>query len=54
MKGYLSGLKGYKLCRDCGQPILKRGQKRKHPDDYRHAQGCRYASPNQKAKVNDE
>jgi len=33
-------LKGYKLCPECGQPILKKGQQRKHPDDYRHAQGC--------------
>ena len=33
---------GYKLCKGCGQPMLKRGQKRKHPDDYRHAQGCPY------------
>jgi hypothetical protein len=31
---------GYKLCKSCGQPVLKKGQKRKHPDDYRHAQGC--------------
>ena len=29
-----------KLCNVCGQPILRKGQKRKHPDDYRHAQGC--------------
>lgn len=36
-------LRGYKLCKDCSCPILKRGQKRKHPEDYRHAQGCRYA-----------
>lgn len=32
--------KGYKLCPECGQPILKKGQTRKHPDDYRHARGC--------------
>jgi hypothetical protein len=32
--------KGYKLCPECGQPILKKGQQRKHPDDYRHARGC--------------
>ena len=36
-------LMGYKLCRDCGSPVLKRGQKRKHSDDYRHASGCRFA-----------
>jgi hypothetical protein len=30
----------YKLCPECGQPVLKRGQKRKHPQDYRHARGC--------------
>lgn len=33
----------YKLCKDCGCPVLKKGQKRRHPDDYRHAVGCRYA-----------
>lgn len=33
-------IKGYKLCKFCEQPMLKKGQKRKHPDDYRHAQGC--------------
>lgn len=33
-------LSGYKLCAGCGQPMLKKGQMRKHPDDYRHAQGC--------------
>lgn len=38
--------KGYKLCPECGQPVLKKGQKRKHPDDYRHARGC----PNADAK----
>lgn len=32
--------KGYKLCTQCGCPILRKGQKRKHPDDYRHANGC--------------
>ena len=30
----------YKRCTECGQPMLKRGQKRKHSDDYRHARGC--------------
>lgn len=29
-----------KLCKECGQPVLKRGQKRKHPNDYQHAIGC--------------
>ena len=33
-------MKRYKLCPECGQPMLKKGQKRKHPDDYRHARGC--------------
>lgn len=37
-------MKGYKLCKECGQPMLKAGQKRKHPDDYRHARGCSLAS----------
>lgn len=35
-----ANLRGYKLCPGCGQPMLKKGQKRKHPDDYRHAKGC--------------
>ena len=30
----------YDLCKECGQPMLRKGQKRKHRDDYRHAQGC--------------
>lgn len=30
----------YKLCPECDQPILREGQRREHPDDYRHAQGC--------------
>lgn len=34
---------GYKLCRFCWQPMLKKNQKRKHQDDYRHAQGCQYS-----------
>ena len=40
----------YKLCRFCGQPMLKKNQRRKHPDDYRHAQGCPYdrSKPKQK------
>jgi hypothetical protein len=33
-------MKGYKLCPECGQPVLKKGQPRKHLDDYRHARGC--------------
>lgn len=37
-------LRGYKRCFECGQPMLKKGQRRKHPDDYRHAQGCPHAS----------
>lgn len=31
-------------CRDCGQPMLPRGEKRLHKDDYRHARGCPRAS----------
>jgi hypothetical protein len=34
----------YKLCPECGQPMLKKGQRRKHPDNYRHARGCPKAS----------
>jgi hypothetical protein len=33
-------LKGYKLCPECGSPILEKGQQHKHPDDYRHARRC--------------
>ena len=33
-------LRGYKLCKECGQPMLKKGQRRKHRDDYQHASGC--------------
>lgn len=29
-----------KRCPECGQPVLRRGQERKHPDQYRHASGC--------------
>ena len=45
-------LKGYKLCQQCGQPILKKGQKRKHPNDYRHAYGCPNQSPTEKRYEN--
>lgn len=31
-------------CDECGQPMLKKGQRRKNPDDYRHASGCSKAS----------
>jgi hypothetical protein len=41
----VNGLRGYKLCKGCGQPMLKKGQKRKDPHDYRHARGCPKASP---------
>lgn len=27
-------------CVECGQPMLPRGRKREHPDDFRHARGC--------------
>lgn len=30
----------YQLCKECGQPMLKRGQQRKNEDEYRHASGC--------------
>lgn len=40
MSGYNPMPKHYKLCPQCGQPILKPNQKRQHPDDYRHASGC--------------
>jgi hypothetical protein len=33
-------LRGYKLCKMRRQPMLKKGQRRKHPSDCRHARGC--------------
>jgi len=33
-----------KTCEKCGQPMLAKGQRRKHVDDYRHARGCPNAS----------
>lgn len=36
-------MKGYKLCKLCGAPILKKGQVRRNHDSYRRAQGCSYA-----------
>lgn len=38
-------LRGYKLCKGCGCPILKKGQKRKNPHDYLHARGCPKCHP---------
>lgn len=29
-----------KRCKLCDQPMLPKGARRKHPDDYRHASGC--------------
>lgn len=40
----------YKLCELCDQPILNKGQKRQHPDDYRHAAGCPAASPEEQKR----
>lgn len=31
-----------KPCKDCGQPMLNKGQIREHPEAYRHAQGGRW------------
>jgi hypothetical protein len=42
----------YKLCSECGQPMLKKGQKREHPDDYRHARGCPKASKREHDRTN--
>ena len=33
-------VRGYKQCPLCGCPMLKKGQKRKWRDDYRHAGNC--------------
>jgi hypothetical protein len=30
----------YELCKECGQPMLRKGQKRKDENEYRHARGC--------------
>ena len=38
----------YKLCRECDQPMLKKGQRRKHPNDYRHARDCPMASASER------
>ena len=46
-------LNGYKLCKLCGEPMLKKGQKRKHRDDYRHASGCP-AEPRPKGRKRKE
>jgi ribosomal protein L32 len=40
MSKALKATRPYNRCPECGQPMLRKGQKRKHPDDYRHAQGC--------------
>ncbi len=40
------------ICHECGQPMLRKGQKRKHPDDYRHAQGCPLESWPEKTYMN--
>jgi hypothetical protein len=40
----MRNLRGYKLCPQCEQPMLKKGQKRKNQHDYRHARGCPMAS----------
>ena len=40
MSRLVSGRGGARKCRECGQPVLRKGQARKHPEDYRHAQGC--------------
>jgi len=37
----------YKLCKDCGQPMLPKGAK-KQPDMYDHAQGCPNAPKGEK------
>ena len=31
-------------CIECDQPMLPKGQRRKHLDDYRHARSCSLAS----------
>ncbi len=30
----------YLLCKECDQPILRKGQVRTNPSEYRHANGC--------------
>lgn len=38
----MKGLKKYRLCRFCGQPMKPKNVK-KRPNEYDHAQGCPYA-----------
>lgn len=38
-------------CSDCDQPMLAQGQRRKDPDDYRHASGCPKASSAESKKT---
>ena len=34
-----------RVCPECDQPMLPKGQRRKNPSDYRHASGCPKAPP---------
>lgn len=38
------------LCHECDQPMLPKGEKRKHPSDYRHASGCPKASKSERQR----
>jgi len=40
----------YKLCKYCGCPMKPKGVK-KQPDEYDHAQGCPYAKPTDKQRL---
>jgi len=33
-------MRGRKVCKSCGQPMLRKGQRRQSPWAYRHAKGC--------------
>lgn len=39
------------VCPECDCPMLRKGQKRKHPDDFRHARGCPKASKRERERT---
>ena len=41
-------------CPKCDQPMLAKGQKREHPDDYRHARGCPKASKQERRRTEEK
>lgn len=44
-----------KLCPECNQPMLRKGQRRRHREDYRHASGCPLDRPKRpKRRISDK